>query len=412
MKTKLLFTLALLISIATQAQTEFTYTGTGNWTDQANWSPSYPGDNGLSNPDYIINIDGSCIYQDIIFNVNAQLNISGALEFQSNNGLSFFNDVFLDNGTLRVFRNISGNTTLFGSGEVITSNGQLSNSTINPGGDTSSGTISIQNFSSINNIQFIFDVFSTTDFDTVTDVGTGPSSANNSITVNFDNSVTIVNNSSFTLFTGVNNDFFNSLSLSNPINGFLPQLSFSNGNITVTYTDIEAPTITNCSGDQNVTADCDTFYTIPDYTTTTTATDNDTSTTISYTQSPPAGLGAVDGTEITITATDSAGNSSDCTFTINVSNQTLSTNELDDIVSRNISLFPNPSQGQFTLKNTSGLNLNSAELIDVKGALIQTIDLEGFTNVQTIDLSALNPSIYFFKIYTADGVATKKIIIE
>ena len=155
------------------------------------------------------------------------------------------------------------------------------------------------------------------------------------------------------------------------------------------------------------------YYEIPDYTTTVNATDNTASTIITYTQSLPAGVAVKDGTVITITATDSAGNSSHCSFTLNVTEETTLANDvLDDIVSRNISLFPNPSSGQFTLKNTSGLNLNSAELIDVKGALIQTIDLSAFTDVQIIDLSALNPAIYFFKVYTADGVATKKIIIE
>lgn len=405
-----------IIVFGMQAQTEFTYTGTGFWTNQANWAPSYPGELGLENDSYTFNIDGDCTFTGNTVNVDAQLNISGVLNLGTDGLINIENGAFLNNGVLLASKqtNFKG-TTLYGSGILATifdTPTQLSFATINPG-ESSPGSLSIGGYSSIQNIVFIFDIFSSTEFDNITIQNVGPNSSNNTVVINIDNSITVNQNTSFTLFTDTNTNFLNSLSLDNssPINGFQPQLSLIGQNITLTFVDVEAPTITNCP-EQNVTADCGTFYAIPDYTTITTAADNDSATTITYTQSLPAGLGAIDSTEITITATDSAGNSSDCTFILNVTEQTLRTDEIEDIVNRNISLFPNPSKGQFTLKNTSGLNLNKAELIDVKGAFIQTLNLKEFTNTQIIDLSALNPSIYFFKIYTAEGVATKKIIIE
>ncbi|WP_299117201.1 T9SS type A sorting domain-containing protein [uncultured Winogradskyella sp.] len=439
MKTKLLLTLALLISIATQAQTEFTYTGTGNWTDQANWSPSYPGDDGIYNPNYIINIDGDCIYNASENSFNTEINISGTLTLPPNSFYLYsYGNINLNGGAINLSSNTQINSSFLtaaftGTGNInsfhttpTTTLRILNDFIFSPGTTNSSGNISFTSSSGtqyieINNAEFIFDIFSSNDFDTIT--GNGNDNTDGifgEVKVNILNGGTFKHNDTFAIINNIDISFYeNSTFSSIPPSGFISQFSLvtssvnsTTGDIVYTLTDIESPTITNCPGNQNVTADCGIYYELPDYTTTPTATDNSTDSVI-ISQSIPAGVAVKDGAEITITATDAGGNSSSCTFTVNVTEETtLANDELDDIVSKNISLFPNPSSGQFTLKNTSGLNLTKGELIDVKGALIQAIDLEGFTDVQTIDLSALNPSIYFFKIYTADGVATKKIIIE
>jgi gliding motility-associated-like protein len=76
--------------------------------------------------------------------------------------------------------------------------------------------------------------------------------------------------------------------------------------------DTESPVITNCLTDQTVA--CNTNV-VPDYTGSITATDNvDLSPVI--TQSPVEGSALTDGMSVTITATDAAGNSTDCTFKI------------------------------------------------------------------------------------------------
>ncbi|WP_271856429.1 HYR domain-containing protein, partial [Patiriisocius marinus] len=81
----------------------------------------------------------------------------------------------------------------------------------------------------------------------------------------------------------------------------------------VVVSDTTAPTIT-CPADQNEIADGTGMFTLPDYTTLATATDNCSVTSI--TQSPVAGtIVAIGTTEITLTASDGT-NSMDCSFDV------------------------------------------------------------------------------------------------
>lgn len=85
----------------------------------------------------------------------------------------------------------------------------------------------------------------------------------------------------------------------------------------VTPADNTVPTVT-CPSDQNEVVDGNCEYTIPDYTTMTSATDN-CSGSITFTQSPVAGtVVGVSSQTITITADDGNGNTTDCTFTLTV----------------------------------------------------------------------------------------------
>ncbi|MFT7155207.1 MAG: gliding motility-associated-like protein [Parvicella sp.] len=81
--------------------------------------------------------------------------------------------------------------------------------------------------------------------------------------------------------------------------------------------DNTAPTIT-CPADQNELADANCEFTVPDYITMTTGLDN-CSGTVTITQSPAIGsIVTVGSNTITMTAADGNGNTSDCTFTLNV----------------------------------------------------------------------------------------------
>ncbi|RNC86407.1 MAG: T9SS C-terminal target domain-containing protein [Winogradskyella sp.] len=421
MKTKLLLLFILCVA-SINAQTTFTYTGTGNWTDQANWSPSYPGDTAYDNSTLTFNIQGDCtiLINSGVGTISATLNISGRLYINTSVPYGFAG-ANLDNGTLE-FENLGDlligppvSYTITGSG--ILKHNDLASITgfcvIQPGTATSSGTITFEGYWDIDGGFVDIDVFSDTDYDRIfaNDLNIGssvltiieqngffPTSSNTELEPLISTGTSVF---TFTVFNY------------NVTNGYQPVYDYIAGDPTVriTFTDIEAP-ILSCIGDQNVNADCSVFYQLPDYSSIIGVSDNDEFSNLTFTQTPLNGLGATDGTEVTLTVTDTGGNSDSCSFTLNITNQTLANDDVDDIVSRNISLFPNPSSGQFLLKNTSGLNLIKADLIDVKGAKVHTIDLSTYVDTHHIDLTALNPAIYFFKIYTADGVATKKIIIE
>lgn len=80
--------------------------------------------------------------------------------------------------------------------------------------------------------------------------------------------------------------------------------------------DVTDPVIT-CPSDQSVS--CDNL--LPDYTSLASATD-DVDPTPDITQSPTAGSTVTDGMVITLTATDDAGNTDNCTFTVSISADT------------------------------------------------------------------------------------------
>ncbi|MBL7944352.1 MAG: HYR domain-containing protein, partial [Flavobacteriales bacterium] len=91
---------------------------------------------------------------------------------------------------------------------------------------------------------------------------------------------------------------------------------FGTCSITVTVNDDDAPAIT-CPGTQTLALNSSCQATLPDYTSLATATDNCAGVTI--TQSPSAGttVSGVGTTTVTLTATDAAGNTAQCSFSVN-----------------------------------------------------------------------------------------------
>ena len=76
-----------------------------------------------------------------------------------------------------------------------------------------------------------------------------------------------------------------------------------------------------------------------------------------------------------------------------------------------ITLIPNPSNGTLELKNNLGTFLQSAQVININGAIIYELSLETSSFSNSISLK-LESGIYFFKLYTAKGSVTKKLIIK
>ncbi|OIQ27761.1 MAG: hypothetical protein BM564_11830 [Bacteroidetes bacterium MedPE-SWsnd-G2] len=84
----------------------------------------------------------------------------------------------------------------------------------------------------------------------------------------------------------------------------------------------------------------------------------------------------------------------------------------DDHLANTIGIYPNPNNGTFTLTKDASLNLEKAVIRDIRGREISTIDLSNMVTSQVIELNNTSKGVYLITIQSAEGSATKKIIIE
>jgi len=87
----------------------------------------------------------------------------------------------------------------------------------------------------------------------------------------------------------------------------------------------------------------------------------------------------------------------------------------ENSLNNKISLYPNPSNGKFTLDYKGTDALSRLTIIDVKGKTIQTLqtlNLDGYSASHSINLEHLSKGVYFVKIQSNNAVATKKVVIE
>ncbi|MFI0428813.1 T9SS type A sorting domain-containing protein [Mariniflexile sp. HMF6888] len=77
-----------------------------------------------------------------------------------------------------------------------------------------------------------------------------------------------------------------------------------------------------------------------------------------------------------------------------------------------INIYPNPTSGQFYIKNTSLINLDKIVVYDVRGRLISQHDMTNASKTQTINLLGVSKGLYFVKILSESAEITKKILIE
>jgi len=77
------------------------------------------------------------------------------------------------------------------------------------------------------------------------------------------------------------------------------------------------------------------------------------------------------------------------------------------IAENNINLFPNPSNGKFTI---NGKNINNITITDINGRIIKSINAS--SNNINIDLSGKQKGIYFIKINSKNNNIVKKIILR
>ncbi|WP_303318928.1 T9SS type A sorting domain-containing protein [Flavivirga abyssicola] len=91
-----------------------------------------------------------------------------------------------------------------------------------------------------------------------------------------------------------------------------------------------------------------------------------------------------------------------------ICNLSVEENELE----RGVVLFPNPTKGQFFIKNESFVNLNKAIVYDISGRLISEVDFSNTSRTKTINLIGVSKGMYFVDIHSDRATITKKIILD
>ncbi|TXD84618.1 T9SS type A sorting domain-containing protein [Subsaximicrobium wynnwilliamsii] len=180
----------------------------------------------------------------------------------------------------------------------------------------------------------------------------------------------------------------------------------ANQTATVTVVDAINPTVT-CGGDSTI--DSNGNYALPNYVTNSTASasDNCSATVV---QAPVAGTSLADGTyTISFVATDSSGNTANCSFSLTVVDTTLGIDDFE-LSESSIQLYPNPVGNVLTIKNVNNLELDNAQITDVTGKVITTFDLKNMGLTKEISLEDLSSGMYFLKINGLNSSVTKRVI--
>ncbi|WP_406685551.1 T9SS type A sorting domain-containing protein [Seonamhaeicola sp. MEBiC1930] len=77
-----------------------------------------------------------------------------------------------------------------------------------------------------------------------------------------------------------------------------------------------------------------------------------------------------------------------------------------------ISVYPNPSRGEFQIRNASQLNLDRAVIYDVSGRQISSHDLANTSRIKTINMEGAASGLYFVNIYSERAMVTMKIMVD
>ena len=78
----------------------------------------------------------------------------------------------------------------------------------------------------------------------------------------------------------------------------------------------------------------------------------------------------------------------------------------------NIALYPNPVKENMFIRSASNIKLTGANIYDVTGKIIMSVDLTKMNKLKTLNVSSLSTGMYFVNINSDKGLITKKIIIE
>ncbi|MDX5428205.1 MAG: T9SS type A sorting domain-containing protein [Bacteroidota bacterium] len=99
----------------------------------------------------------------------------------------------------------------------------------------------------------------------------------------------------------------------------------------------------------------------------------------------------------------SNGPCSDTSACLTVANASIS----EDFLSSQVNLFPNPTAGWVQIE--SSIRIESIEVVDLQGRVLIENQTSEFNS---IDLTDLLSGVYLFRIFTREGVVTKKVVLK
>jgi len=91
-----------------------------------------------------------------------------------------------------------------------------------------------------------------------------------------------------------------------------------------------------------------------------------------------------------------------CSATLSVSDA--------NFIENGVRIYPNPSNGLFTLKKIKDIDLIKAEIFDINGRSIKTIDLTTMQNEKEIDITNFAAGVYFMSLNSQDSKSVIKLI--
>jgi len=94
-----------------------------------------------------------------------------------------------------------------------------------------------------------------------------------------------------------------------------------------------------------------------------------------------------------------------CYYNMLVGNKDLS------VLTDDFHIFPNPSSGQLTITNISGVTNSHFEIVNLGGETIKEFCTEGTSQI-VIDLAAQKKGIYFLRLRNRNGFMTRKFILK
>ena len=185
----------------------------------------------------------------------------------------------------------------------------------------------------------------------------------------------------------------------------------NNGNETVysfeiNITDTTNPVIDCPSDDVTVGSDDEGNYMIEDYSSL--VSDNCSSgDDLVITQDPVAGTVVTDPstTEVAVTATDDAGNTTTCSFNL-VVDDTLGVNDVS--LESGLSLYPNPTSDMITITATA--SFDTIKVYDVSGRVVAQQKVSATT--AEVSLASFSSGIYLVQITQGSNTVTKRVIKE